>query len=305
MKKFLPILIFFFSGLHSFATIIDITVANFSFSPSAVNAQVGDEIRFTWSSGSHTTTCGSGLPGTSLPAGAAEWSNPMNSGSTTFSYFVTVEGTYFYGCIPHFGGGAGMSGTITVSTAVPVSFGNFNARLSGKQVSLDWSTFSEQNTDYFSVKKSTDGIHFSEIKRVPAAGNSSVERVYSTSDASDLSLYRFHYYEIATVDLDGRQSLSPIRVVRFSANAGNLIVKLGPNPIIRPNLMQVSFNANERGSMDVKIYNTAGKLVLKDKMETFYGLNNAHLHVCDLPAGNYVAVFNLKDRKESKPIVIK
>jgi plastocyanin len=305
MKRLLPLLFLIFTGLNSFANIIDITVANFSFSPSTVNAMVGDEIRFTWSSGFHTTTCGSALPGTSLPAGAAEWSSSMDPGTTTFSYFVTEEGTYFYGCIPHFGGGAGMSGTINVSAAVPVTLGAFDARLSGKLVNLNWTTFSEQNTNYFSVRKSTDGIHFSEIKRVPAAGTSSVQRVYSSLDDGDLSLYRFHYYEIATVDLDGKTSLSPIRVVRFAASSDKLIVKLGPNPIIRPNLMMVSFNANERGSMSVSIYNTEGKLVLKDKMETFYGLNNAHLHVCDLPAGNYVAVFNLKDRKESKPIVIK
>lgn len=305
MKKLLPLFILILTGLNSFATIINITVANFSFSPSTVNAVIGDQIRFNWSSGSHTTTCGSGLSGTSLPAGAAQWNNPMNSGNTTFSYTVTVAGTYFYGCIPHFSGGAGMSGTINVSGIAPVTFNDFDARLSGKAVSLIWSTSSEQNTSYFSVRKSTDGIRFSEIKRVPAAGSSSVLRSYSSADDGDLSLFKFHYYEIATVDLDGKESLSPIKVVRFAGSSDLLIVKLGPNPIVRPNLMMVSFNANERGSMGVKIYNSEGKLVLKDKMETFYGLNNAHLHVCDLPAGNYVAVFSLKDKKESRPIVIK
>lgn len=305
MRKLFSFFIFIFITCNLHATIITVTVANFSFSPSTVNAVIGDQIRFNYSSGSHTTTCGAALPGTSLPAGAAQWNSPMNTGTTTFTYTVTVAGTYFYGCIPHFGGGAGMSGTINVSAAVPVAFGSFTAANNGKTVNLSWLTHTEQNTNYFSVRRSSDGIHFSEIKRVPAAGNSSVQRAYSAADNDGLSLYRFLYYEIATIDLDGTESLSEIKVVRFAGNADQLIVKLGPNPIVRPSLMQIAFNANERGAMDVKIYNSAGRLVLKDKMETFYGLNNAHLHVCDLPAGSYTAVFTLKDKKESKAIVIR
>ncbi len=302
MKKFITLLISAIAGLHSFAVVIPVTVANFSFNPSTVNATVGDVIKFNWSNGSHTTTCGSALPGTSLPAGAAEWNSPMNSGTTSFSYTLTVAGTYHYACIIH---GIGMGGFLNVGVAVPVAFGDFSATAANKQVSLNWTTQTEENTSHFSVNKSTDGIHFIKLADIPAAGNSNSLRSYSYSDDISRDRYRFLFYEIITTDLDNKQSLSPIKIVRSGLDYDNLIVQLGPNPIVRPQMMKVFFNADGRGSMGIKIYSMAGKLVLKEKMEAFYGLNDAHLHVCELPAGEYVVMFDLNGKKESRKIVIK
>ena len=95
------------------ATKISIIVANFSFTPSVVNATVGDTIEWTRSSGTHTTTC-NGSNFTSLPAGAATWNSPLNSQVTVFQYLVTVAGTYNYVCTPH---APGMSGVLNVSAA--------------------------------------------------------------------------------------------------------------------------------------------------------------------------------------------
>lgn len=305
MKKIIAFFVLAVSYFTSSADTIIITVANFQFSPSVVNATVGDVIQFTWSSGNHTTTCGSNLDGTSLPAGADEWNSPINSTSPGFNYTLAVEGTYTYGCIFHSFAGAGMIGTINVSAAVPVTFGDFTATAANKRASLNWTTLTEENTSHFSVKKSTDGIHFIKVADIPAAGNSNSLRSYSYSDDISSDRCRFLFYEIATVDLDNKQSLSSIKTVRSDPDNNSLIVQLGPNPIIRPQLMKIFFNADSRGSMDVKIYSIGGKLVLKQRMETFYGLNDSHLHVCDLPAGEYVMVFNLDGKKESRKIVIK
>jgi plastocyanin len=95
------------------ATKITITVANFSFTPSVVNATVGDTIEWVRTSGTHTTTC-NGSNGTSLPAGAATWNSPMNAQTTVFQYVVTVAGTYNYVCIPH---ASNMNGVLNVTAA--------------------------------------------------------------------------------------------------------------------------------------------------------------------------------------------
>jgi plastocyanin len=44
-----------------------VTVSNFVFTPSTVNAAVGDTISWTWTNGMHTTTA------VSVPAGARPW----------------------------------------------------------------------------------------------------------------------------------------------------------------------------------------------------------------------------------------
>ncbi|HTB31175.1 MAG TPA: T9SS type A sorting domain-containing protein, partial [Bacteroidia bacterium] len=76
-------------------------------------ATIGDTVEWDWVNGGHTTTSRSGL----IPAGAATWSNPMNSSSTTFQYVITVAGTYNYWCAIHT---TAMEASFTVTTtAVP------------------------------------------------------------------------------------------------------------------------------------------------------------------------------------------
>lgn len=100
---------FFISNAES-AT-INVTVANFSFTPANINANVGDTIKWIWSNGGHTTTC-NGTNGTSRPTGAAPWNANINSGSPSFSYVLTVAGSYHYVCLPH---APDMAGDINVS----------------------------------------------------------------------------------------------------------------------------------------------------------------------------------------------
>ena len=83
--------------------------------PDTVHAEVGDTITWIWISGLHTTES------VNIPAGAAEWSSALDTFTQTFSYVVTVAGTYEYTChkfAPH-----GMDGTIIVAekTATGIS----------------------------------------------------------------------------------------------------------------------------------------------------------------------------------------
>lgn len=99
------------------ATKITIHVANFSFTPATVNANVGDTIEWMWMTGSHTTTC-DGAGGTSLPAGAATWNSPMNSNTPLFQYVLTEAGTYNYVCLPH---ASNMSGVLNVTATSSIN----------------------------------------------------------------------------------------------------------------------------------------------------------------------------------------
>ncbi|HET6244730.1 MAG: T9SS type A sorting domain-containing protein [Bacteroidetes bacterium] len=95
------------------ATIHQVNVADFSFSPSSLpSVFVGDTVRWTWSGGSHTTTS------TSVPTGASSWDNPMNSTNTSFDYKVTHVGTYNYQCSFHI---ASMAGSFTASEPLGVA----------------------------------------------------------------------------------------------------------------------------------------------------------------------------------------
>ena len=90
---------------------IRVRVQNFVFTPSTINARVGDQIVWRFVNGMHTTTS------TSVPAGAQTWNAAIDATHTQFRYRVQVAGTYQYQC--NFHSGQGMVGTIVVSAASP------------------------------------------------------------------------------------------------------------------------------------------------------------------------------------------
>ena len=67
MKKLLLLFFVLLSLTTSFAKIRKITVSNFQFSPSTMNAKVGDTILWVWQSGTHNTIS------LGIPQGAAPW----------------------------------------------------------------------------------------------------------------------------------------------------------------------------------------------------------------------------------------
>jgi plastocyanin len=85
---------------------------NLVFSPSSVTIHPGDTVRWTFSSGGHSTTSGS--PG--MPSGL--WDSGIRSPGTAFNHTFPSVGTFPYYCIPH-GGCCAMVGTVRVVSATP------------------------------------------------------------------------------------------------------------------------------------------------------------------------------------------
>lgn len=110
--------ILFANSLNATTHTIGVGQGGNIFDPATTDVLVGDTVLFQWVSGTHTTTCDGGN-GTSLPAGAATWNEMINSTSQTYSYVITVAGTYNYTCLFH----PGMDGTInaTVSSIIQTS----------------------------------------------------------------------------------------------------------------------------------------------------------------------------------------
>lgn len=96
------------STLASAAT-VEVTVQNFSFSPSVINIQAGDTVRWRGVSGVHNVVADdnsfrSGSPVTNL----------------SFEHTFNSAGNFRYYCEPHGGpGGAGMSGVVNVQGSTP------------------------------------------------------------------------------------------------------------------------------------------------------------------------------------------
>lgn len=93
------------------------------------------------------------------------------------------------------------------NTALPVRFAHFHAKPEACNMNLTWSTGEEMNADHFMIQRSKDGVHFDEIGKVNATGNSSITQEYSFIDS--LPEIR-NYYRIKEVDHDNALTFSRI-----------------------------------------------------------------------------------------------
>jgi plastocyanin len=89
---------------------INISMQDFEFSPSSVNAHAGDTLQFNWVSGTHTATSGTGCVGDGL------FDFPITRGTPTAQYVIpqSFSGNLGFFCTPHCA--FGMTGEATVSS---------------------------------------------------------------------------------------------------------------------------------------------------------------------------------------------
>lgn len=297
MKSILILcMVTFSSMISSAAKKFTITVANFQFSPSNLNVSVGDTVSWVWESGFHTTTS------TSIPGGADAWDSPIATSSSTFEYVITMPGIYNYWCTIH---APAMAGTINASSALPVSLSNFSIAAKVNSAFLHWTTASEFNTDWFIVKKSTDGSVYKEVGRIKAAGNSSLIQNYSFADENVGTTFKYLYYELQILNKDGSSSLSTIQKFINVNAVKRLITQISPNPVESMGHLMFQFNSDNQEEIKIQLYDVNGRLVLQTSIQAIQGLNNGHLHLGSLMPGIYNAVFSMQGIKENYKIVVK
>lgn len=273
------------------AAIHNVMVSNFQFSPSNLNVLVGDVIRWQWSDGLHNTVS------LVVPPGAAPWSSPdLAAAGNSFSYTITAAGSYQYECAYHSGF---MTAGFTASGAVPVLLSSFAVANLNNRPRITWTTEQESNTDFFAVRRSYDGAIFTEIGRVPAAGNSTVVRNYTFIDATAKHNVKFVYYEILITDKDGSTQLSPIRLFKNNAQISKLITAISPNPVQQAGHLMIRFNGDAPGRLLAKVLDINGRLMLVKELYAAVGVNNGHIHLGDLAQGNYIIHFSLNGVEES------
>lgn len=270
-----------------------VTISSFQFSPANLNVVVGDVIRWEWAEGFHNTAS------VTIPSGAAPWTSPVSAGGFSFEYTVTAAGTYDYQCDPHAGF---MTGSFTASGLVPVTLSAFNISTQSRRPYLSWTTQTESNSDYFAVRRSYDGKIFTEIGRVPAAGQSSGIRSYSFADMDVRSNSRYVYYELVITDRDGKYQLSPIKLFKNNEAVKKMITSISPNPVSGAGHLMIQFNADEKSMLQTKVTDITGKQVLQAQLSASPGVNNGHIHLGDLAAGNYVVRFTLNGKTETHKI---
>jgi len=172
-------------------------------------------------------------------------------------------------------------GTATVScTPLPVELINFTGFENGREVELNWRTSTENNNDYFSIERSTDGQNYTSIGQVLGMGTSTQQTDYEFIDENPIS-GSVNYYRLKQVDFNGNYKHSGVIPVSVSLSKDK---RLFPNPATDFVVLNVAdFNVQ---SASVIVKNLLGEEL--DQRTILQGQTEIILNVNKYKPGTYL-----------------
>ena len=160
--------------------------------------------------------------------------------------------------------------TITPSGSLPVKLLTTSAQQQGNAVLVSWEVANESQVKGYAIERSTNGTQFTEVGFVPSANQLSA--TYSFTDAQPANATV--YYRIKSVDMDGRQSVGKIVVLRQSrAGMGNLWV---PNPV-SGRLLPVQISEVPAGHYQLRLLDMQGRVLQSQALNIQYGKYTTNL----------------------------
>ncbi len=172
--------------------------------------------------------------------------------------------------------------TSNILAPLPVLWGEVSAlAINNEKVDIHWATQIEQNTDYFTIERSLDGVHFNELAKQKAASYSEVESNYVYQDEKPNG--GINYYRIKQVDQDGKVLYS--KIVTANILSSQLTLQVYPNPASD----QVSLHINGLVAKPIHytVYNYAGKAVISGQADNNLSSMRLTLNTSFLSTGMY------------------
>jgi len=173
--------------------------------------------------------------------------------------------------------------------ALPIKLSLFDVvKYDATSAKIDWKSAKEVNSDFFDLERSEDGVSWTQVTTIKAAGNTSNTQEYSYIDSNlpgTRTSNKIFYYRLRMVDLDGSFAYSDVRGVNFTRSKAEEYLTVYPSPTAnRLNIDMSSFTL-DNGDISLEIYDQLGKRVMtKDIIGTGIEL----IDVSDLPASVYV-----------------
>jgi hypothetical protein len=167
------------------------------------------------------------------------------------------------------------------SGTLALSLDEFYGSINTSRAALYWETASETNTAFFEVQHSLDGLEYSAVGRVQAAGNAVSATQYQFSQPDPPS--GNNYYRLRMVNENGSYTFSNVLMLNNAITAERL--HIFPNP--STGQLHVNISSLQGGSGLIIISDLGGRSVLHMPVSISPGSNAYTLNVADLPAGLY------------------
>lgn len=147
---------------------------------------------------------------------------------------------------------------------LPVTLTAFNAKRVGNNAELNWETATETNNKGFEVQVSSNGRDFRTLAFIESQGTNSNRLLKYRFVDTEPNKSGTLYYRLRQIDVDGKATFSPVRVLNYNTAANKTGVQLAayPNPFNTE--MNVELSGIEAGPARLRLVDLTGR-VLRDE----------------------------------------
>jgi hypothetical protein len=164
---------------------------------------------------------------------------------------------------------------------LPIELVNFIGEKNNGYNKLSWTTATEKNNAYFTLEKSSDGIHFEVFQKVAGAGNSYQQRTYELYDDAP---FERTYYQLSQTDYDGTTKKLGIIVIDNNSIQKDEM-KIVPNPAEENCYLYIYSKLNKQ--YHITITDLVGNVIDEKTIDVESGTNKLELYTSNLDKGMY------------------
>ncbi len=239
-------------------------------------------------------------PGVYGILGLANASNKSGARTGSVSWTDGVGTLWLFGGYGYDGTTSGMLNDLwkinSIEFILPVKLLDFSGVLQNDIVRLQWQTEQETGFSHFAVQRSFDGINFTTLGNLNAAGNSRNEYTYPDNDLGNRPAQKV-FYRLKMIDKGGGFTYS--KTIRFDWKQLGTLISVFPNPA--QHSLNLSFEQARPGEIMIVITDIKGIVVKKQAGNIPAGRTSIPIDVSSLPAATYlISVFSGGSKTQEK-----
>lgn len=183
---------------------------------------------------------------------------------------------------------------------LPINLVEFEAVCNSNLKTIKWTTSSEQNSDYYELFVSENGINYQYLKRINAAGNSNHIINYSFADYSEYNSDLL-YYKLIQFDYN-KNSHEYITTASNCIEQIPLSLDLINNPANNYSVLNIKSPINQ--TCFLSFYNNLGQEMIKKIISLNENSNIITINTSNLSVGFYYIILNSNKEVVTKQILI-
>lgn len=187
------------------------------------------------------------------------------------------------------------------SDPLPIELVRFIGQCNGDEITINWTTWTETNNDYFTVERSENGTDFEVVDVVEGAGNSNQPISYEVKDPMPFS--GTSYYRLKDTDFAGKSTYSSVIAVTCGESVNDFefinAYEADQTEVV------VEFTATENEDYNIVLYDAAGRRVLEENGAAMNGMNKVRIPTGNLARGIYIVNLNNNIKNFSERVMLR